>query len=124
MIFEKNNPIFVRRILFLAFCYQVGATAVCLLFTSRPLYCIITFLAAAFGILSFVILIRLVDRILDSGSGKGLYFLLTLAKMIGIAGMFFLVSRISEGAVLFFILGLSAVVFAILAEAVHRLLKG
>ncbi|MCP5051977.1 MAG: hypothetical protein GY940_32715 [bacterium] len=65
----------------------------------------------------------MIDRILGLGKVSPLFFVSELLKMAVIAGVFYLVSRAGEGAVLYHILGLSVIVMAIFVEAGYQLYR-
>lgn len=70
-------------------------------------------------------MIKMTDRVLKTGNKKGqlVYFLTALLKLGVIAAAFYLVSRVSDTAVIIFILGLSIVIFTIVIEGVYQLYK-
>jgi hypothetical protein len=68
-------------------------------------------------------MIKLIDRILTRGKGQGLFFLVAFLKMVVISAIFYGVSRVSERAVLFYILGLSIIVLAIFMEGFAQLCR-
>jgi len=71
----------------------------------------------------YVVMINLVDRCLKRGKGQWLFFVAAFLKMVAIAGGFYLASRISEAAVLMYLLGISVIVLAIMAEALYKLFR-
>lgn len=71
----------------------------------------------------YVVMINLVDRCLKRGKGQWLFFVAAFLKMVAIAGGFYLASRISEAAVLMYLLGISIIVLAIMAEALYKLFR-
>jgi len=73
--------------------------------------------------LGFLVMIRALDRYFRLRRGMGQFFLISLAKLTVIVLFFFIASRISEQAVLFFLLGLSVVVMAVLIEGGIQLLR-
>ena len=99
------------------------ASLAVLLFTNRAIYSIITFLAASIGILGFLVMIRQLDRYLAEGRGKWLFFLGAFLKLLVIAVLFYPVSRVSDTAVIFYILGLSVVVIATMIEGARLAVK-
>jgi hypothetical protein len=70
-------------------------------------------------------MIKMIDRVLGQGKGQVLFFLVVILKMAVIAGVVFLVSRIShsEAAVLYHILGLSIIIIAIGLEGIYRVYR-
>lgn len=120
---EKSADI-LKRIIVLAIGCQVVLTGFIYFFTKRLIYSIILFSAAIISIAGFLLMIKLIDRIFNRGKGQGLFFLAELLKMALIAAVFYPVSRISETAVLIYILGLSLIVIAIMIEGLFQLLRG
>jgi hypothetical protein len=78
---------------------------------------------AAIGITGFFILIRLTDRILEKGKGKTMFFLTGLTKLLVIAGTFFIVSRLAQNSIVFFIQGLMMIYLGIAGAGVRQLFK-
>jgi len=119
---KKNSQSIIRRILKIAIGSQILITTLVFIFTKQVIYSIITILASALGIFGFIIMITLLDRYLKKGKGKMLFFFVAFFKIILISVIFYYISRISETAVLFYIQGLSIVVFATLVEGMIQLL--
>ncbi|MEN8154806.1 MAG: ATP synthase subunit I [Acidobacteriota bacterium] len=92
-------------------------------FTKSPIYCIIFLCGSVVSFLGFIILAAAVSRILEKKKGKGLFFLSGAVKMGVIAALFILISKHSEKAVLFYMLGLSVFVLAITLEGVSQLYR-
>ncbi|MCK4764427.1 MAG: hypothetical protein KAW12_19665 [Candidatus Aminicenantes bacterium] len=67
-------------------------------------------------------MIKLIDRIFKKRKGQVLFFAAGFLKMAVIAATFYPVSRISETAVLFYILGFSVIVLSIMIEGVLQCL--
>lgn len=65
-------------------------------------------------------MIKMIDRILRQGKGRMGFYLVTALKMAVISAVFYLVSRSTEAAVLYHILGLSILVLAIAMEGVYQ----
>jgi len=59
-------------------------------------------------------MIKIIDRILLKRKGQVLFFAASFLKMAVIAAIFYPVSRVSETAVLFYILGLSVIIISVL----------
>jgi chromate transport protein ChrA len=57
------------------------------------------------------------------GKPSPMFFLLAVSKLLVISGVFYLVSRAGDSAVLFHILGLSVIVLAIFVEAGYQLYR-
>ncbi|MCP4149413.1 MAG: hypothetical protein GY757_16820 [bacterium] len=68
-------------------------------------------------------MIRRIDMTLKPGKGQGFYFLTGLLQMLAITGGFYLASRISVTAVIYYIVGLSVIIAAIMGEVVYRLFR-
>lgn len=68
-------------------------------------------------------MIKMTDRVLKTGNKRAqtAFFLMALLKLGVIAGSFYLVSRVSETAVIIFILGLSIIIVTIVIEGVYQL---
>lgn len=92
-------------------------------FTKSIIYCIITLLATIVGILSFLIMIKIIDRYLTKQKGKFLFFFSSFLKIVLIIAIFYPLSKISDAAILFFILGLSTVVLAIMIESAYQIFR-
>jgi len=120
---ERSADI-LKRIIVLAIGCQVVLTIFIYLFTKRLIYSIILFSAAIISIAGFLLMIKSIDRIFKRGKGQGLFFLAELLKMALIAAVFYPVSRVSETAVLIYILGLSLIVISIMIEGLFQLLRG
>jgi hypothetical protein len=68
-------------------------------------------------------MIKIIDQILIKKKGRGLFFLAAFLKMIVITAIFYLVSGVSEAAVLFYILGLSIIIISIFGEGACQLFR-
>lgn len=93
------------------------------IFTKNSIYIIITLLAAVISISGFMMMIKIIDRIITAGKGTGLFFISGFFKLVIIAAIFYPISKISESAVLFYILGLSTIVISILFESCYQLFR-
>jgi H+/Cl- antiporter ClcA len=120
---KENSRVITTRILKISIFFQILATVSIYFFTKSMLYCIINILAATIGILSFWVMIKLVDRYLKKNRGKFLFFTATFLKIIIISLVFYFLSRLSESAVLYFILGLSTIVISILIEGTCQIFR-
>ena len=98
----------------------VVAAAAC---TQSWLCSIMAFSAALIAQLGFLVMIRTLDRYIRLRRGMAPFFMVSLAKLAVIVLFFFIASRISEQAVMFFLLGLSVVVMAVLIEGGIQLLR-
>jgi hypothetical protein len=68
-------------------------------------------------------MIKLIDRYLTKKKGKFLIFFSTFFKIALITVLFYPISKISEVAILFFILGLSTVVISTLIEGIYQIFR-
>lgn len=100
------------------------STLLPVIFTMNLLYCIINFTASIMSITGFLMMIKLLDRVIQKGRGIPLFLTGGLIKLIVIATLFYLFSKISENAVLFYMLGLSVITLSILTEGGYQLFKG
>lgn len=116
---EKKADI-IKRIIKIAVIMQIIMIIFSFFFTMNFIYSIITFLASIIGISSFFIMIKLIDRCLFKGKGITLFFFISLLKMGLIAVVFYFISKISEKATLFFLLGLSVIVISIMIEGAYQ----
>ncbi len=92
-------------------------------FTKNIIYSIITLLASAISISGFLIMAKLIDKYFDKGEGKASLFAFMFAKLTLIAAIFYAVSKISETAVLFYIIGLSAIVISTMIEGLYQIYR-
>ena len=118
---KKSSASIIKRILKIAILSQIIISTLVFIFTKQVIYSIISILASALGIFGFIIMTKLLDRYLKKGRGKVLFFFVAFFKIILIAVIFYPISRISEFAVLFYIQGLSIIVFATLVEGMIQL---
>jgi hypothetical protein len=102
---KSNNRGIVSRMVGTAVGVEIACLVLILIFTKSVIYCIISLTGAAITIIGFVLLIRSTDRLLKKGKGKAMFFLLAPAKLIVIAGTFYLFDRLASGGSLFFIQG-------------------
>jgi hypothetical protein len=122
---KKSSNIIVKRLLKLSIYAQVTLLVLIFLFTKSIFYSIIFFLGTLISILGFFAMIKMIDRVLGQGKGQMLFFLVVVLKMAVIAGVVFLISRIShsDAAVLYHVLGLSIVIIAIGLEGIYRVYR-
>lgn len=66
-------------------------------------------------------MIKMTDRVLNKRKGQLLFTVVLFLKLAVIALSLYLVSRVSGGAVIFLILGLSVMVIAIGMEGIYQL---
>ncbi len=116
---EKKADI-IKRIIKIAVIVQIIIIIFSFFFTMNFIYSIITFLASIIGISGFFIMIKLIDKCLFKGKGITLLFLISFLKMGLIAVVFYFISKISEKATLFFLLGLSVIVISIMIEGAYQ----
>lgn len=93
------------------------------IFSNELKYSIIFGSGFIISVTGYVLMINLIDRCLKRGKGQWLFFVAAFLKMVAIAGGFYLASRISKAAVLMYILGISVIVLAIMAEALYKLFR-
>jgi len=123
MIKKNNSGKPVKRVIKFAWILQVLLICFIYLFTKRAIYSIMFFCGAAVSLSGYLLMIKLIDRILTKQKGQVLFFLVAFLKMAVISAIFYGVSRLSEKAVLFYILGLSIIVLAILMEGFYQLFR-
>lgn len=92
-------------------------------FTKSILYCIMLSVGSGVSFLGYFLMIHVVDRIILKKRGKGLFILAGLGKMILITLIFIIVSEYSEPAVLFYLLGLSMIIFSIIGEGGSQIFR-
>jgi hypothetical protein len=119
----ENSGQILKRIASTAVIMQIVLGLIIYIFTKRAIYSIICFIAATICVTGFVIMIKLIDKILKTNRGRGLFFLFQLGKMALIAALFIPISKVSETAVILYIIGLSMIPLAILIEAGHQLFR-
>ncbi len=68
-------------------------------------------------------MVKLVDKYFNKGEGKAALFSFMFAKFAVIAAVFYPVSKISDTAVLFYILGLSAIVISTMVEGFYQIYR-
>lgn len=93
------------------------------IFTKSLLYCIMFSVGSGVSFLGYYLMILVVDRIILKKRGRGLFILAGLGKMILISLIFILVSGYSETAVLFYLLGLSMIIFSIIGEGGSQIFR-
>lgn len=119
---HASRPI-LRRILRISVVLQVVVIALSIACARSWLCSIMALSATLITQLGFLVMIRALDRYFRLRRGMGQFFLISLVKLMVIVLFFFIASRISEQAVLFFLLGLSVVVLAVLIEGGIQLLR-
>lgn len=117
---KEKKPDIIKRIIKIAVIVQIIIIIFSFLFTMNFIYSIIIFLASIIGISGFFIMIKLIDKCLFKDKGITLLFLISFLKMGLIAVVFYFISKISEEATLFFLLGLSVIVISIMIEGAYQ----
>lgn len=113
----------VNRVLKVAALFLLISLILIYVFSKEVNYSIIFGSGFIISVTGYVVMIRLIDRCLKQGRGQWLFFVAAFLKMAVIACGFYLASRISKTAVLIYILGLSVIVLAIMAEALYKLYR-
>ena len=93
------------------------------LLTKRPIYSLIILIAAGIGISGFFISIKTLDRFLRNKKGRPLIFLVFFLKLIFITISFYIISKFSDKAALFYIAGISVIVISVISEGLLELFK-
>jgi hypothetical protein len=117
---KETSADIVKRILKISFFLQAVTIILIYSFSKNIIYSIISLSGAIISVSGFLLMMRMIDRSLKKGIGQPLFFLAAFSKMVVIAGVFYLVSRKSETAVLLYLLGLLVIVVAIMTEALFR----
>jgi len=120
---KENNTRIIKRILRISIVSQIIIIGLIYVFTKSLIYCIITLLATIIGILSFLTMIKIIDRYLTKQKGKFLIFFSSFFKIVLIIAIFYPLSKISDAAIFFFILGLSTVVLSIMIEGAYQIFR-
>lgn len=121
---KTNSAIIIKRIMLLSIYIESGLTVLIYFFTRNLFFCVVTMISTLMSVSGFWLMIIIVDKMLKSQKAVGLFFFAGIGKLTIISVGFYLISRISEEAIIFYILGLSAVVISILFEGGLRLVKG
>ncbi|MEN8223065.1 MAG: ATP synthase subunit I [Acidobacteriota bacterium] len=120
---KENSGLMINRIFKRALFITLIIILTIFIFTKSPLYCIMFLVGSGISFLGYYIMIRVVDRVISKKKGKGLFILAGLGKMTLISVIFIFISRYSEAAVLFYLLGLSVIIFSIIGEGGRQLLR-
>ena len=120
---KENSSILINRVFKRALFITVIIILTIFVFTKSPLYCIMFLVGSGISFLGYYLMIRVVDRVIGNKRGKGLFILTGLGKMTLISLIFIIISRHSEAAVLFYLLGLSVVIFSIIGEGGRQLFR-
>jgi hypothetical protein len=118
---KKTSSQLINRLIKLAIVTPVLLMIPIYFFTKSMFYSIIFCSGAIISISGFVIMIKMTDRVLNTGKGQLLFAMALFFKLGVIALSVYLVSRVSLNAVLFHILGLSIIVIAIGMEGIYQL---
>jgi hypothetical protein len=113
----------LRRLPLMAAGWGALIAGAILLFTMNTLYSIISLAAAAMAIAGFYLMVQRVNLLIYRGRGKAGFFAVGVAKLALIALAFYGVSRISEGAVLAFVAGISVLPLALMSEGAWQLVR-
>lgn len=119
-----NSGIIIKRIMLLSIYIEGGLTVLIYFFTQNLFYCAVVLISTLMSVFFFWLLIKIVDKMIKSQKAVGLFFFAGMGKLTLITLVFYLISQVSEVAILFYMLGLSAVVISILFEGAIRLIKG
>lgn len=121
---KTNSAIIIKRIMLLSIYIEGGLTVLIYFFTRNLFFCAVTMVSTLMSVSGFWLMIVIVDKMLKNQKAVGLFFFAGVGKLTIISVCFYLISRVSEQAIIFYILGLSAVVISILFEGGLRLIKG
>ena len=112
----------VKRLIKVSLGSMVILMTIIYIWTGNGFYSIIFLLGGIISISGFLLMTKMTDRVLKRRKKieKRLFFLAGFIKLAVIAAVFYLVSRISETAVLFHILGLSIIFISILVEGIYQ----
>ncbi len=120
---SENSSAMIIRVFKRALFLSVVIILTIFVFTKSPLYCIMFLVGSGVSFLGYYLMIRVVDRIIGKKKGKGLFILTGFGKMALISLIFIFISRYSEAAVLFYLLGLSVIIFSIIGEGSRQLFR-
>lgn len=118
---KKTSSQSIKRLIKLAIVTPVLLMIPIYFFTKSMFYSIIFCSGAIISISGFILMIKMTDRVLNTGKGQLLFAVALFFKLGIIALSVSLVSRVSVRAVLFHILGLSIIVIAIGMEGIYQL---
>ncbi len=115
----------VKRLFKISLYTMVIFMTVIYIWTGNGFYSIIFLLGGIISISGFLLMTKMTDRVLKRRKKieKRFFFLAGFIKLAIISAVFYLVSRVSETAVLFFILGLLIVFISILVEGIYQLYR-
>jgi len=113
---KENSEKLLRRVFKITIVLTFAIILTIFVFTKSVLYCIIFLTGSGVSSFGYYVMIQVVDRVIRKRKGNGLFILVGLGKMILISLIFVFVSKYSEPAVLFYLLGLSVIIFSIIVE--------
>ncbi|MBN2399857.1 MAG: hypothetical protein JXI33_05895 [Candidatus Aminicenantes bacterium] len=113
---KKSNADIFAAVVGKAIATEIVSLIIIFIFTKSLIYCIISITGASISIIGFVLLIKSTDRMLKKGKGKVMFFLLAQMKLLIIAGIFFVFSRLTKTGIIFYIQGIAVVYLAIMIE--------
>ena len=120
---KETSDILIRRIFKISFYLEFIAPILIYFFTKKAFYSILFLLGSVISQVGFLLMIHMIDKCLKKKKGFLLFFITGLGKMVVISLAFFLISRVSKTAVLFYMGGISLIVAAIMAEAVSQFFR-
>lgn len=115
---KESSKDMVKRVVKFSILIQVVGVVSIYLFTFQFIYSIIFLSGAVLSMLGFLVIVKMTDRVLKNGSSQGMVWLVGFLKLSVISLCFYLASRVSKGAVLYYILGLSVIMMAIALEGI------
>jgi len=120
---SDNSHKFSKRIFIKSILLTVMTIPVIYIFTKDPLYCIIFVSGTVISLSGFLIMIKVVDKLLTKKTGKLFFFSVTFVKLGLITVISIIIARYREFGFIFYIIGLSVVVFAVIIEGVVQLYR-
>ncbi len=120
---KESSERMLKRVFQRALFITLVLIAAIFFFTKSALYCIIFFVGSSISFLGLYLMIRVVDRIIFKRSGKWIFLLSGLGKMILISVIFVIVAGYPEPAVIFYLFGLSVIILSITGEAVRQVFR-
>jgi hypothetical protein len=120
-----TNPDMIKHLLKISLYVQVLLVIVIYICAKSIIYSIIFLSGGILSIFGLILTIKMIDRILkpEKKRGQGPFFVVGGLKLAVISAVFYLVSRISETAVLFYILGLSVIPLSVFIEGGYQLYR-
>lgn len=118
---KKTSSQLIKRLIKLAIITPGFLMIPIYFFTKSMFYSIIFCSGAIISISGFLLMIKMTDRVLNTGKGQLLFAMALFVKLGVIALSVYLVSRVSVSAMLFHIMGLSIIVIAIGMEGIYQL---